>query len=112
MKRGYFCIFISLIFLLSCNTLPKKTVIEKKHTANADSIKVKYQLVTYSSGIPIELNMPSNNDGNVFVTDNTGKIWILKNDSLRPKAFFNIYDKIGKQPKNSLIGMSYSAAFS
>lgn len=112
MKGVYFSFIISIVFLSSCNTLPKKSATEKKETIAADSIKVKFQLVTYSSGIPIELNMPANDDGKVFVTDNTGKIWILKNDSLESKPFFNIYDKIGKQPKNSLIGMIYSVAFS
>lgn len=112
MKRGYFFIFVSLAFLLSCKTFPKKVVTEKRGTTTTDSINVKYQLVTYSSGIPIELNTPDNDDGKSFVTDNTGKIWILKNDSLGPKPFFNIYDKIGKQPKNSPIGMIFSVAFS
>lgn len=112
MIRGYFCFCISLFLLLSCNTLPKKMVTEKKGQTNNDSIKVKYQLVTNSPGIPIELNTPGNNDGKIFVTDNMGKIWILKNDSLSSKPFFNIYDKIGKQPNNSLIGLIYSVAFS
>ncbi|MEO6837328.1 MAG: PQQ-dependent sugar dehydrogenase [Ginsengibacter sp.] len=112
MKCRYFCVFISIVFLFSCNTLPKKTITEKKNTANDDSIKVKYQLVTYCSGIPIELNQPGSKDENVFVTDNTGKISILKKDSLEAKPFFNIYDKIGKQPKNSRVGMIFSVAFS
>ena len=112
MLRGYFCFCTSLFLLLSCNTLSKKIVTEKRNTASVDSIKVKYQLVTNSPGIPIELNTPGNNDGKIFVTDNTGKIWILKNDSLGSKPFFNIYDKIGKQPNNSLIGLIYSVAFS
>src|SRR6185312_13398013 len=111
MKGKYLYIFISLFFLLSCNTLPKKTVQEQKNTANADSINVKYQLVTYISGIPIELNTTANKDGEIFVTDNTGKIWVLNNDSLGSKPFFNIYDKIGKQAKNSSIGMIFSVAF-
>lgn len=112
MNRAYSCIAFSIALLLSCNTVSKKGVTEKKDATNVDSINVKYQLVTYSSGIPIELNTPSNNDGKAFVTDNKGNIWILKNDSLEPKPFFNIYDKIGKQPRNSLIGLIFSVAFS
>jgi glucose/arabinose dehydrogenase len=112
MKGVYFCIIFSIAFLSSCNTIPKKSVAEKRTAANDDSINVKYQLVSYGSGIPIELNSPTSDDGKVFVTDIKGKIWILKNDSLGSKPFFNIYDKIGKQAKNSGIGMIFSVAFS
>ena len=112
MNRAYSCIVVSIVLLLSCNTISKKSVTEKKTTVNAESISVKYQLVTYGSGILVELNTPTPNDGKIFVTDNTGKIWILKNDSLASKPFLNIYDRIGKQPKNSLVGMIFSVAFS
>lgn len=112
MKCGYFYIIALIVFLSSCNTVSKKSVTGKKKTIAIDSINVKYQLVTYGSGIPIELNTPNNNDGKIFVTDITGKIWILKNDSLGSKPFFDIHDKIGKQPKNSVIGTIYSVAFS
>ena len=112
MNRAYYLMVISIAFLLSCNTATKKSATEKENIANNDSINVKYQLVTYSSGLPVELNTPANVDGKVFVTDNRGKIWILQNDSLKSKPFFDIHDKIGKQPENSLIGMIYSVAFS
>ena len=112
MNRAYYLMVVSIAFLLSCNTATKKSAAEKENTANNDSINVKYQLVTYSSGLPVELNTPANVDGKVFVTDNRGKIWILQNDSLKSKPFFDIHDKIGKQPENSLIGMIYSVAFS
>ncbi len=112
MNRAYYGILVLIAFLFSCNTTSKKIVAEKENIDNADSINVKYQLVTYSSGLPVELNTPAHVDGKIFVTDNTGKIWILQNDSLAPKPFFDIHDKIGKQPENSLIGMIYSVAFS
>jgi len=110
MRSKYFCVFISVAFLLSCKTLPKKIARGQK-TVNTDSVNLKYRLVSYIPGIPIELNTTANKDGKIFVTDNTGKIWILKNDSLETKPFFDINDKIGKQTKNSPVGMIFSVAF-
>jgi glucose/arabinose dehydrogenase len=112
MKRAYFYLILLIAFLSSCNTSPKKVSTEKKNIANADTIKAKYQLVGYCCDIPIEVNTPIHEDGKMFVTDIAGKIWIFKNDSLETKPFFDIHDKIGKQPKNSVIGTIYSVAFS
>ena len=61
--------------------------------------------------MPLELNEPTGSDGKMFITDNKGAIWILKNDSLASKPFLNIYDKIGEQVKNSPVGMIFSVAF-
>lgn len=107
----WFSIFLSMVFLSSCNTLAKKNEIAKRAGIVDDSINVKYKLITDELKIPLELNEPAGNEGRMFITDNKGKIWVLKNDSLASKPFLNIYDKIGKQPKNSLIGMIFSVAF-
>ena len=112
MNRTYCCIIVLIAFLSSCNTSPKKVSTEKKNIANADTIKAKYRLVGYCCDIPIEVNTPIHEDGKMFVTDIAGKIWIFKNDSLETKPFFDIHDKIGKQPEHSPIGTIYSVAFS
>lgn len=103
--------FAASFFISSCTTISKKNLPAKKQVSAADSINVKLQLVSNVPEIPVELNTPADNSGRAFITDNKGKIWILKNDSVLPKPFFNLYEKIGKQDKSSLVGMVFSVAF-
>ena len=76
-----------------------------------DSIDVKLQLVTDAAELPVEVKASPDNTQRLFITDNKGKILLLKNDSLLAKPFFNIYDKVGTQDKNSLVGTIFSFAF-
>ena len=82
-----------------------------KMKITTDSANIKYKLVTDKLKMPLELNEPAGSEGRMFITDNKGIIWILKNDSIATKPFLNIYDKIGEQPKNSPAGMIFSVAF-
>jgi glucose/arabinose dehydrogenase len=106
-------LFLSIIsiflFLTACNTVSRKNFSSKKEITE-DSIHVKLKLVSEVPELPVELNMPDKS-GRSFITDNHGKIWILKNESVLPRPFFNIFDKIGKQQKNSVVGLVYSVAF-
>ena len=107
-----FSFVISCILLISsCSTISKKTLPSKKEISSADSIDVKLHLVSNIGEVPVELNIPADNSGRYFITDNKGKIWIIKNDSVLAKPFFNLYEKIGKQDKSSLVGMVFSVAF-
>lgn len=107
-----FSLIITIILCISsCTTISKKNLPSKKELASADSINVKIQLVSNLPEIPVELNMPGQNNGRSFITDNKGKIWIMKNDSLLKKPFLNLYEKIGKQDKSSMAGMIFSVAF-
>jgi len=101
----------AILFISACNTLPKKNQTEKKQITSADSINVKLQLVSNIPEEPVQLNTPDDNSGRDFITDIKGKIWILKNDSIQPKPFFNLYEKIGKQDSTPIIGIVYSVAF-
>ncbi len=113
MKLTFLCssLLFAILFMPACNTVPKKNLPVKTDAIVADSINVKLQLVSNIPEEPIQLNTPGDNSGTAFVTDIKGKIWILKNDSLQPKPFFNLYGKIGKQDSTSIIGDVYSVAF-
>jgi glucose/arabinose dehydrogenase len=106
----WFSIFLPMVFLSSCHTLAKKNEIAKRIEAG-DSINIRYKLVSDELKMPLELNEPTGSDGRMFITDNKGEIWILKNDSISATPFLNIYEKIGEQPKNSPVGMIFSVAF-
>ena len=111
-----FCFLYSLLifgalFISSCTTTSNKHLPAQKEIASTDSINVKLQLVSDALQVPVELNIPGDKSGRTFVTDNKGKIWIIKNDSLVAKPFLNLYEKLGEQAKSSLAGMVFSVAF-
>ena len=72
---------------------------------------MKLELINNAVDIPVELKASPDTTHRMFLTDNKGKIRILKNDSLLTKSFLNIYDKLGQQDKNSLVGTIFSFAF-
>ncbi len=106
----YFYLF-SAILLAACTSTNKKTEPKKTDVVVLDSISVKYQLVSNNAEIPIEMNEPADNSGRKFITDIHGKIWILKNDSMLPKPFFDRYGGRYKVTETSPVGMLYSVAF-
>ena len=107
----YFLAIFFAVFISSCTTTSNKHLTAKNEIASADSINVKLQLVSNELQTPVELNMPDDNSGRSFITDNKGKIRIIKNDSLQSKPFLNLYEKLGKQDKSSVVGMIFSVAF-
>jgi glucose/arabinose dehydrogenase len=106
----YICI-LPLIFLSACTATLKKTEPTKTQAVALDSISVKFQLVSNGAAVPVEINAPGDNSGRMFVTDVSGKIWILKNDSILPKPFYDRYGKSYKVSETSPIGKVYSVAF-
>jgi glucose/arabinose dehydrogenase len=108
---SHFLIISAALFISSCSTTSKKYQPTKNEISSADSINVKLQLVSNTPKIPVELNMPADDGGKSFITDNKGKIWIMNNDSLMAKPFLNLYEKIGNQNKSSVVGMIFSVAF-
>ncbi len=109
--KGSFLFFVIFVLAASCNTVSHRNLPVKNEAASVDSIKVKLQLVTDVPEIPVQLNMAGDESGKAFITDNRGKIWMLQNDVLLPKPFFNLYEKIGRQKKTALAGMVFSVAF-
>ena len=79
-----------MVLSISCNTVSNKNLPVKNEAASDDSITVKLELVTDVPELPVQLNMATDKSGKAFITDNRGKIWILQNDVLLPKPFFNL----------------------
>ena len=113
MRRQLFDVIALLCItcLVACNTADKKRLAAKNKETATDSIEVKLELVNNTVDIPVELKTSPDTTHRMFLTDNKGKIRILKKDSLLVKPFLNIYDKLGPQDKNSLIGTVFSFAF-
>ncbi|MEO8413355.1 MAG: PQQ-dependent sugar dehydrogenase [Ginsengibacter sp.] len=106
----HFITLVSVIGLIACGTQARKPH-ENLKSARIDSIGVRFEMITNAIEAPIEMDVSPDNTNRNFITDNAGKIWILKNDSLLAKPFFNIYDKLGEQDKKSKIGSIFSMAF-
>lgn len=107
----YLFAFLPIIFLLACNTVGKQIPKESNKIATSDSINVKFELITNAIKAPVELNVSNDGSNRTFITDNSGEIWIYKNDSLLPKPFLNMYDKLVRRDTNSLAGTIFSVAF-
>lgn len=113
MKGLHFCFIaiISIACLMACNTPDKKRLQKKNNIAGIDSIGVKLKLITNAIKAPVELNVSPDNTHRMFITDVSGKIWVLQNDSLLSKPFLDINDKLGQQKKGSPVGSIFSVAF-
>jgi glucose/arabinose dehydrogenase len=113
MKAIHHCLFafLPIIFLMACKLVGKQIPKESNKIATSDSINVRFELITNAIRAPVELNVSNDGSNRTFITDNSGEIWIYKNDSLLSKPFLNMYDKLVKRDTNSLAGTIFSVAF-
>lgn len=111
MKQSIFCFIILVsIFNCSCHSPAKIRVAELTENVSNDSVEVKLQLVSNAIAAPVELNVPADNTNRKFITDNSGKIWLLKNDSVSAKPFLVCNNGLGKQDMKSPLGSIFSVA--
>ena len=83
------------IFLLSsfavlfcaCNSIDKNGAEQSAQ----DSLKL--QLITSAVDIPIQVT-PVSNSHSMLITDQSGQIWMLNNDSVNKKPFLNLSTKL------------------
>jgi glucose/arabinose dehydrogenase len=102
---------VSILFSSSCNGPAKNTSVDVAKSSGEDSIEVKLELVTSGLGIPVELKDAPDTTNRKFISDNSGKIWILKKDSLLPIPFFTSNNGLGKADEKSPVGAIFSVAF-
>jgi glucose/arabinose dehydrogenase len=100
-----------ILCIIACQTTDSKKLAGSKKKSDTDSVAVKLELVTTAIETPVELNVSPDNTHRIFVTDNQGKVWILKNDSLLSTPFLNIKRKTGQQDKKPEAGAIFSVAF-
>lgn len=105
----WFCTFVAIACNQTGNTVSKKANAKSAPTTN-DSIAVRLEPVTDIAELPAEMNEPEPG-GDLFVTDVSGKVWILKKDSMLAKPFFDRYGNLYKGSGGSSMGRLYSVAF-
>lgn len=94
-------IFIAAFFLclFSCNTAGTNNT--GKNEAGADSTaSVKLELVTNAVNFPVQMIAAPDGSHRLFIADLSGKIMILKNDSVMPAPFLDIRSKIETKNPN------------
>lgn len=113
MKGVSFCfIYVSFaVIVMACHTAAKNRPFKNDPLAATDSISVKLKLLTTKIKAPVELSVPNDSMNRMFITDNTGKIWIFKNDSVWATPYLNMADRYGPHEKKSLVGTIFSTAF-
>lgn len=113
MKTNLLSISTLMLFIvfISCNTFESKNEAEKNDALSGDSNTVKLKLVTSAIPFPVQMNACPDQSHRLFFTDLGGKIWILKNDSLQPKPFLDISDKLEKKDTTPEFKGMFSIAF-
>jgi glucose/arabinose dehydrogenase len=109
--RSCFSFFSLIVLFTACHTAAKNIPVKNDQPIATDSINVKLQLLTSAIKAPVELAVPNDSLHRMFITDNAGNIWILKNDSVWATPFLRMTEKFGKQDKTSLVGRIFSVAF-
>ncbi len=108
----YFVMLLTAIAgLYSCKQAKAKHQ-EKDQSVVIDSTGIKLQVITNAVSMPVQISAPLDSANRLFITDNTGKIWIMKNDSLLPHPFLALSRKLAKKDKDSdPVGTINSIAF-
>jgi glucose/arabinose dehydrogenase len=107
----FIVMYVATHVLSSCGTATSE---KEKITAASlatDTISVKLELITNRIESPIEYHVNPGAPDRAYVTETQGKIWIMDHDSLLPRPFFNIYDKLGPQDPRTAIGVVSGVAF-
>ncbi|MEP7233265.1 MAG: PQQ-dependent sugar dehydrogenase [Ginsengibacter sp.] len=104
-------IFAAIGALHACNNQAKAKPVAKAKLTVIDSTIIKFQLITNAIASPVQMSIAPDNSARRFITDNSGKIWIMKNDSLLPKPFLDISVKPVQKNQQPVVGTIFSMAF-
>jgi len=109
--KGNFWWLMFIILLPACNNAADKKLTSSNHSSDNDSIKVAFELVTDAIATPIEYKVSPGKTGNTYITDSKGIIWLLKKDSLQPRPFLDIKNRLKQKDSASPAGEIFSLAF-
>ena len=99
------------MIITSCNPSTQKEPAEEDTTTTAGPDSVRLQLVTSIVNTPVEMNVPPDNSQRLFFTDLSGKILILKNDSINATPFLDIRNRLEQKDTSLESRGLFSMAF-
>ena len=108
--RLLYVLIVCSAYISACTSVGQKNQLENNN-ATADSGSVKLQLFTDAIHIPVQMDVSPDNTHRLFFTDLSGKIWIWKNDSLQPKPFLDITNKLEQKDTSASVRGLFSMAF-
>lgn len=106
-----FSLSILAMSIISCNPTPEKKDAEKLNVAADSSNAVKYQLVTNAINSPVQMVAPPDNTDRLFISDLSGKIFILKDGKLLPKPFIDVSSILEQKDTSGSMRAIFSMAF-
>lgn len=107
-----FLIPILLMCIVSCNEKSEGKKLEKlKTVADSSLYPIKYQLVTDAIKSPVQLTAAPDNTNRLFISDLSGKIFILQNGQLSKTPFIDISSKLEQKDTSASMRAIFSMAF-
>jgi len=100
-----------LVCLAACTSPDQKKSTAKEQTTIKYPDSVKLQLITGAINEPVEMDVAPGQHRRLFITDLSGKIWVIENDSLLPKPFLDITNKLEQKDTSGEIRGLFSMAF-
>jgi len=98
--------------IISCNSTGReKKDEEKRDTIAVSSNAIKYQLVTEAINSPVQLAVAPGNTDRLFISDLSGRIFILQNGQLSPKPFIDVSSKLEQKDTTAAMRAIFSMAF-
>jgi len=103
---------LAMCIITSCNSNDRRKKDEKKLNAVADSSNgVKYRLVTDAVKSPVQMTIAPDNTNRLFISDLSGKIFILQNGQLSQAPFIDISSKLEQKDTSASMRAIFSMAF-
>ena len=102
---------ISSALVTACNSGTQKETVQEDTSTTAGPDSVKLQLVTTAVNTPVEMNTVPDNSHRLFLTDLSGKILILQNDSINAKPFLDISNRLEQKDTSLESRGMFSMAF-
>ncbi|MGN6617763.1 MAG: PQQ-dependent sugar dehydrogenase [Ilyomonas sp.] len=99
---------VSIIVCASCNAGKGK---DSTATTDSSANAVKLQLVTYDIPRPVAMKASPDHSHRLFISDLSGKIWIMKNGRLSEKPFIDIGNKLENKDSAMDMRAMFSMAF-
>jgi glucose/arabinose dehydrogenase len=100
------------IGIIACHSTSRQKKDEKKSNAEAASLNaLKYQLFTEALKAPVQMVVPPDRTNRLFISDLSGKVFILQNGQLLSKPFIDVSTKLEQRDTSSSMRAIFSMAF-
>lgn len=104
----FFALLLPLLIINACNN---NAPTNNAASTNDTSTTVKYQLVTEAVNFPVEMVAAPDSSHRLFISDLSGKIYIMQNGKVLPQPFIDISSKLEQKDSTAQMKAVFSIAF-